>query len=288
MARQFSKFSHFRSVQPYMGPLKACIMDWSGTTIDKYVLAPVVVFVEIFKKYKVPISMEEARAPMGLRKDMHIKAITEMPDVQKRWYDVYGRNPNQGDVDSIFKDAVPIQLEVLPKYCTLLPGALSAIDKLRSDFDLKIGCTTGFTRSMVDIVLEEVNKQGYFPDANVAGDDVINGSRPKPHMLYRNLDLLDIHPIQSVVKVDDTVSGIIEAQNAGCWSVGVARYSNYMNIDSIEQESELNETEISFRLDTCRDILSKSGAHYIIDSIADLPETIEKINQRLLKGERPY
>ena len=54
-------------------------------------------------------------------------------------------------------------------------------------------------------------------------------------MLYRNMDLMDVNPIQAVVKVDDTVSGIEEALEAGCWGVGVARYSNYMGVNSLEE-----------------------------------------------------
>ena len=29
-------------------PLRAAILDWSGTTVDKYVLAPAVVFQKVF------------------------------------------------------------------------------------------------------------------------------------------------------------------------------------------------------------------------------------------------
>lgn len=36
---------------------------------------------------------------------------------------------------------------------------------------------------------------------NVAGDEVVHGARPKPFMVYRNLDLLDVPDIYSVVKV---------------------------------------------------------------------------------------
>ena len=63
----------YRHVRLYQGALKAAILDWSGTTADKYVLAPAVVFYDVFNKHKVPITMEEARGPMGLRKDLHIK-----------------------------------------------------------------------------------------------------------------------------------------------------------------------------------------------------------------------
>ena len=80
---------------------------------------------------------------------------------------------------------------------------------------IKIGVSTGFTRPMVDVLLAAAREQGFKPDATVAGDEVVNGARPKPFMVYRNLDLLDIHPIQSVVKVDDTASGVGEALEAG-------------------------------------------------------------------------
>lgn len=279
--------SHFRFIRRYQGPLKAAILDWSGTTADKYVLAPAVVFVEVFDKHKVPISMTEARGPMGLRKDLHIAEITRIPEVRERWKSVYGRYPDQNDVDNMFRDFVPMQLDCLRKYTTLIPGCADAINIMRKDFGMKIGSTTGFLKSMVDILREDAAKQGYVPDSSVAGDEVESGARPTPHMVYRNLDLLNVHPIQAVVKVDDTVSGIGEALNAGCWGVGVARYSNYMNINSFEEEEALSAEEIAERLAKSKEILWKNGAHYVVDSIADVPQVCQDINERLKRGETP-
>lgn len=171
---------------------------------------------------------------MGLRKDRHIQVITQMPAVRQRWREVYGREPTEGDVQVMFKDFVPMQLAILRQYGEVLPGTVQAAKQLRHELGCKIGITTGFLRSMANVLLEESAKQGFTPDANVTGDEVENGTRPKPFMLYKNLDLLDVHPIESVVKVDDTTAGICEAMNGGCWGVGVARYSNYMDIDSFE------------------------------------------------------
>ncbi len=271
----------------YQGKIKGVILDWSGTTADAYVLAPAVVFVEVFKRQNVTISMEEARGPMGLRKDLHILELTRVPEIRDRWKEVHGKYPDQNDVDRMFEDFVPLQLDCLRTYTQLLPGAADAINKLQKEYGIKVGSTTGFLRSMVDILEEDAAKQGYIPDASVAGDEVENGARPKPFMVYRNLDLLDIHPIQSVVKVDDTVSGVGEAQEAGCWGVGVARYSNYMNINSLEEADNMSAEEIQMRLEKTRDILVKSGAHYVIDSIVELPGVIDDINNRLARGERP-
>ena len=106
-------------------------------------------------------------------------------------------------------------------------------------------------------------------------------------MVYRNLDLLDVSPIQSVVKVDDTISGVGEALEAGCWGVGVARYSNYMDVDSLEHEKQIDADEMERRLKISRDLLCKAGAHYVIDTIAELPEVCKDINVRLARGEQP-
>ena len=270
----------------YRGKVQGIVLDWSGTTADAYVLAPAVVFVEVFKNQSVTISMEEARGPMGLRKDLHIQALTEVPEIRERWKSVHNRYPDKDDVARMFADFVPLQLACLRKYTALLPGVAETIKKFQSQ-GIKVGSSTGFTRVMVDILEEDAKKQGYVPDASVAGDEVEHGARPKPFMVYRNLDLMDVHPIQSVVKVDDTTSGVGEALEAGCWGVGVARYSNYMNINSLEEADTLPATEIERRLALTREILRKSGAHYVVDSLVDLPPVIDDINARLARGERP-
>ena len=278
--------SDFVYARSYRGKVKGVVLDWSGTLADAYVIAPAVVFVEVFKKQGVEVSMLEARGPMGLRKDLHIKAMTQDPAIRERWKKIKGAYPDQGDVDRMFEDFVPLQLEVLDKYTDLLPGALETCNKLKND-GIKLGVSTGFTRPMVDILQAAAEKQGLTLDATVAGDEVAHGARPRPFMVYRNLDLLDVSPIQSVVKVDDTTSGVGEALEAGCWGVGLSRYSNYMDIDTMEQAAAMPEEEIERRNALTADILRKAGAHYVIDSIATLPDVIDDINQRLARGERP-
>lgn len=279
--------SNYSFSRKYCGPLKAAILDWSGTTADKYVIAPAEVFVKVFDKHQVPISMKEARLPMGLRKDLHIKEITKIPEVKKRWEQQYGREPDDNDVANMFKDFVPMQLDCLQKYSKLIPGAAATVQTLRTKYDLKIGSTTGFTEEMVDILLSEAALQGYKPDSSVAGDTVKNGARPNPHMVYKNLDNLGIAPIQSVLKVDDTVGGVGEGLEAGCWTCALSRYSNYMDIDDLEHEKSLSKEELEYKHQISRDILLKSGAHYVVDDITHLPKVVVHINERLSRGEKP-
>ncbi|MBV1866127.1 MAG: phosphonoacetaldehyde hydrolase [Rhodobacteraceae bacterium] len=281
-----STSSEYVFERSYRGKIKAAILDWSGTLADAYVIAPAVVFVEVFKNQGVEISMEEARGPMGLRKDIHIQKLTQDPAIAARWEAIKGSPPTQADVDAMFADFVPAQLECLPKYTALLPGIKEVVNGLQAD-GLKIGVSTGFTRVMVDVLMKDVIAQGVTPDATVAGDEVLHGARPAPHMVFKNLDLLGISDVKSVVKCDDTVSGVGEAMNAGCWGVGLVRYSNYMNINTLEEEATLSAEEIQRRMAHTRKILEQAGAHYVIDSLVELPAVIEDINARLARGEKP-
>ena len=67
----------FRFQRQYVGGIQAVVLDWSGTTADAYVIAPAVVFVEVFKRQGVTISMSEARGPMGLSELTSTKFIVE-------------------------------------------------------------------------------------------------------------------------------------------------------------------------------------------------------------------
>ena len=57
----------------YRGPLRAVILDWAGTTLDYGCFAPALIFIEDYKRRGVDITIDEARAPMGAHKKVHIR-----------------------------------------------------------------------------------------------------------------------------------------------------------------------------------------------------------------------
>ena len=266
------------------------MLDCSGTTMDRYVDAPAIVFVEAFRKYGLEISMPEARAPMGLRKDLHIKAVTEIPSVRGRFVAKFGREPNQTDVDAMFADFVPTQLDLLRKgnYHELLPGVADLVKDLQQQ-GMKIGVTTGFTRAMLDILLAGGAKQGFVPDTACAGDEV-EMPRPTAYMVIKNLERLGVYNLANAmlrtVKVDDTVSGAGEGAPL-CWRVGVSKWSNYV-ADSWDAVRRMSAEELESRERASKEkLIKESGAHYVIDDLRDLPAVIADINRRLASGERP-
>lgn len=155
----------------YRGPLKAVILDWAGTTMDYGCFAPAVVFIEVFKRHGVDITIEQAREPMGAHKRVHIQKITQIDAVAAEWEKVNGAPPTEADVDKMFEEFIPLQLECLAQYADLVPGCLDALADFRAR-GLKIGSTTGYTEEMGVLLQSEAAKRGYTPDSTVCAGQV--------------------------------------------------------------------------------------------------------------------
>jgi phosphonoacetaldehyde hydrolase len=274
----------------YRGSLQNAILDWSGTTADEFVIAPADAFVQAFAAHGVRISMSDARIPMGLRKDLHIRKLMEVPSIAREWKRVHGRDSTTADADAVFEAFVPLQLQCLPKYTGLIPGTVQTVNTLRRKYNLKIGVTTGFQQSMVDVLLRDAEKQGFVPDVSIAGDAPgVLRPRPYPHMVFENIKRLrdGVLPPAATLKVDDTVGGIGEGLNAATWTCALYATSTYMDVDSMEQWRQMSEGERDIRRQQSRNVLLRSGAHYVVPNITFLPAVVAHINARMQNGESP-
>ncbi len=275
-------FMYHRS---YKGPVKLVILDWAGTTLDYGCYAPAVVFVEVFKRRGVEITMEQARRPMGLKKLDHIRAISRQDEVATLWKQVHGKECTEADVQDMFeKDFVPLQVACIADYSELIPGTVETVNALKGR-GIKIGSTTGYFTEAMEINLREAKKQGYDPDVNACASDVPAG-RPEPWMVMSNMQQARVFPPEAVVKVDDTKPGISEGLNAGTWTIGVAKTGNEVGLNQ-QELAALPAEEVIRKVEQAADGLAKAGAHYVIESIAALPAIISEIEQRLKRGDRP-
>jgi len=268
----------------YRGPVKLVILDWAGTTMDYGCYAPAVVFVEVYKRHGVEISMEQARRPMGLHKREHIKAISQIDEVAEAWKKAHGRPVTEQDVDAMFIDFQPLQLACLADYADLIPGTLETVAALR-ERGITIGSTTGYFTEAMELLKEEAARRGYVPDSSVCATQVPAG-RPHPWMVLQNMFNTGIYPPEAVVKVGDTKPDIGEGLNAGVWTVGLAQTGNEMGLNREEIEALDAETR-ERKLAQAREGLARSGAHYVVDTIADLLPVVDDVDTRLARGERP-
>ncbi len=273
-----------RSRRRYVGPLRAAILDWAGTTVDFGSRAPAAVFREIFVREGISVTERQAREPMGRAKRDHIAAILANPEVALRWREAKGSDSTESDIDRLYERFLPLQLEVLSRHTDLIPGTVEAIAWMRQR-GMKIGSTTGYTKALMEVVIPAARAGGYSPDTTVCADDVPAG-RPAPWMLFEAAKRLNVFPPEAIVKVDDTPVGIEAGLNAGCWTVAVTASGNEMGL-SVSELEQLSTEERASRIETIREKFLRGGAHLVIDSIKDLPQAVETIESWIAAGERP-
>ena len=252
--------------------------------MDYGCMAPAVVFMDVFKRKGVEITISEAREPMGAHKKVHIRQISKDENVARRWQQKYGRMPNEDDVEAMFRDFIPLQLQCLAQYADLIPGTLEVVAEFRRR-GLKIGATTGYTEEMMTLLQSEASKRGYVTDSTVCATQVPAG-RPHPFMCLQNAINLQIYPMEAFVKIGDTLPDIEEGLNAGMWTIGLAKTGNEMGLPESEIAAMDPEAR-SARLARAYKRMYQTGAHYVVDGIAEVVPLLDQINARLAAGERP-
>lgn len=247
-------------------------------------LAPVRVLQQVFANQGILVSEDEARRDMGVLKKDHIRALLGYPRIRAAWEEQHRHVPGEPDVESLFADFIPRQIECLAQYSEPIPGVVEAVHCCR-DRGLRIGSTTGYTRPMLEILLRHAASQGYAPDCALCPDDVGAG-RPLPWMIYESAVRMKVWPLEAIVKVGDTISDLEEGLNAGTWAVGVAQTGNMIGVTE-EVWRDWTESEKSKRLQDARGKLLAAGAHYVIDTMTDFDRVVDAIEVRLHAGERP-
>lgn len=268
----------------YTGPVRAVVLDWAGTAVDYGCVGPVAVFIEVFKRRGVAVTVAEARGPMGLMKKEHVRRLCEMETVATQWAAIHGNRPTECDVDALYEDVEPLMAASIAATAEPIPGLHAALASFRNA-GIRIGSCTGYTGPIMTVLVAEARKRGYAPDAVVCPSDVPAG-RPAPWMCYQNAMHLGVYPMAAMVKIGDTVSDIQEGLNAGMWTVGVTQTGNELGLTQAEVDA-LAPADLRRRLGVAEARLRAAGAHYVTESIASCPVVIAAINARLACGERP-
>lgn len=271
-------------MNPPPAALQAVVFDWAGTIIDFGSRAPMGAFVKLFAGFGIEIDVDQARGPMGMAKWDHIQALGTLPAVAAQWRELHGSEFTDADVDRLYEIFTPMNAAIVADFADFVPGAVETVNAVRRR-GLKIGSTTGYNRPIMDIVTPIAAAGGYTPDNLVCAGDLAAG-RPSPLMMYRCFADLGVWPASRVVKVDDTGVGIEEGIRAGSWSVGLAVSGNMVGLSLAEWRALDPHRQDVLRRDATSK-LHAAGAHFVIDSVADLLPVLDEIDARLARGEQP-
>lgn len=264
--------------------LAAAILDWAGTVIDHGSRAPMGAFVRAFGEFGVPITIADARAPMGMAKLDHIRAVAAIPAVAAAWREAHGRDFSEADAQAIFTVFEPMNIAAVRDHADMIPGAMAAIEGLRAR-GLRIGATTGYTRNIMEVVAPIAAEAGYAPELTVCAGDLPAG-RPSPLMMWYAMARMGVWPAHCVVKVDDTAPGIGEGVAAGTWTVGIALAGNTLGLSAAELAALDPAARNAARMAAAA-MFAREGADLVIDSIAELPAAAARIDALLAAGMRP-
>jgi phosphonoacetaldehyde hydrolase len=261
------------------------VLDWAGTIVDFGSLAPMGAFVELFARHQVEITIDEARVPMGLPKIEHIDALGRMPTIADQWQALHGKPFSQDDAQQLLKEIEPMSAKAALDRSTFIPGFMTVYHALKNQ-GLAFATTTGYTRKIMTPLIEIARVQGFTPALVVCCDDVAH-SRPDPMGMQACLQAMGLHgKAAQVIKVDDTAPGLAEGLAAGSWTVGVAISGNALGWTQETWEQTSNTDKAKARA-LASAVLQAAGAHEVIDSVAELPLAIARIEQRMAMGETP-
>ena len=255
-----------------MSKVEGIIFDWAGTTVDYGCFAPVQAFLEAFEQYGIRLTKQEVREPMGMLKMDHIRTIMNMERVRKCWNEVYGRDPDEQNVQEIYQIFEPKLLQILDNYAQPKPYVLETVKKLREK-GIKIGSTTGYTDEMMNIVSSKAKEAGYEPDACFTPDATNHFGRPYPYMIFKNMQALNLSSVDSVIKIGDTVSDIEEGKCAGVRTIGVIEGSSEMGLTQEEYEA-LSEAQKQAEIDRVTKIFKQAGADAVILNMKELEQLV--------------
>jgi phosphonoacetaldehyde hydrolase len=239
-------------------------------------------FVRAFAQFGVAISIADARAPMGMAKWDHIRAVGRIPAVAAAWRARHGRDFSDADVDAIFQVFEPMNIAAVRDHADIIPGAIGAIGALRAR-GIRIAGTTGYTRPIMEVLEPLAAAAGYAPELTVCAGDLPAG-RPTPLMMWYAMAKLGVWPAATVVKVDDTAPGIGEGKAAGTWTIGIALTGNAAGLSAAELAALTDAERARLRQRAAEEL---RDADMVIDSIAELPRAVAALDAKLTAGERP-
>jgi phosphonoacetaldehyde hydrolase len=219
-----------------------------------------------------------------MAKRPHIAALTALPRVAEAWKLRHGHAPTDKDIDALYDAFAPKNVLTAASYALVIPGVREVVKALRAE-GVKIGSSTGYPREIMARITPAAAEQGFAPDSLVCAGDTAEG-RPSPLMFYKGLLDLDVWPAWNAIKIDDTIVGVAEGVNAGAWAIGVAVSGNLFGL-SLSDTKALSPEDYARRRSRAQNALHAAGAHYVIDSVADLLPVVALIEGRLARGERP-
>lgn len=253
--------------------IKAVIFDLSGTLVDFGSLATVDTMKSIFKSRGIIITNEIIKKDMGIKKNNHIKKILKNPIINTKWIKKY-KKPISSSEFSILCSEFDNELKSnVKKKLNLIPNVIKIIKILKKN-RIKTGISTGYPKKITQIILNYLKKKNIRFNSCVSDDEVKN-SRPNPDMCIKNLKNLKIKNSKHCIKIDDSISGILEGKNAKMLTVGLISTGIQVGLSKIsyKKKSEKNKKAMNKLI---KYNFKKIGTNYVVENHFEFEKLLKK------------
>jgi phosphonatase-like hydrolase len=223
------------------------VFDMAGTTVhdDGLVLE---CFVGAAEAIGLAVTRDELNDRMGLSK-LHV-----FDELAKRQLGP-GREKEAAELRDRGYDAFRRVLEGAYEHGGVRPvrGAEAVFEWLKAR-GIKRALNTGFYRRVTDIIVDKLGWKNVV-DAVVSGDDVREG-RPAPYMIHEAMQRCGAQSVDRTIAVGDTPSDMQAGKNAGVRAI--------VGVTSGAHKGAT---------------LRRYPATHIVDSVADLPDILERLER---------
>lgn len=220
---------------------------------------------ELFNRRGVSITLEDAAIQPGSYGDAHQSQLRNwlggvVKNTAAKWEAAKGAAPTEWDLEAMFKEmpqAVSDQMKKAPAH----PAAVEVVSGLVAQ-GVKIGAATEFEEKENQCWVKHAMSEGIHIDSSGSASGAgIGDQKGAPPLPWRAITLaanMGLYPMNSCIRVTSQSWGVEEGINAGMWTVAVSNSAK-----------------------------SFDCAHYVIESVSDLPAVVEEISLRMRMGDRP-
>lgn len=238
-----------------MSKIKLVVFDLSGTTVeDDNAVAKCMHQAAV--ENNLDVGLGEFEKSIGTNKIhlfQYMVAKSRGQDVRIEDFEKYDFPDILNEAMIMFKRYSEIMLDYYHKNVKAMPGAEDSFRWCREK-GIRVATDTGFHSDVNDAIMEGLGwlKNGLV-DISVDVEDTGGVGRPAPFMLFHIMKELNIQSVHEVLKIGDTPADLVSGYHAGCaGNIGVLSGANV------------------------REVLEKYPHTHILNSVADLPELIEK------------
>jgi len=208
--------------------IQLVVCDLAGTTVKDNKDVHRILQMALIE-FDVHITLNDANEVMGLPKPLAIRLLLEKRKESEL-------KITSGLIDVIHKRFVTEMIHFYHNDDAFgeKEGVSDTFRRLKAN-GIRVAVDTGFDREITNVILKRVGwVENQLIDASVSSDEVPNG-RPHPDLVFKAMQLTEVSDVKAVAKVGDTISDLMEGNNAGCGMV-VGVTSGAFSRDRLAQE----------------------------------------------------